>query len=298
MSVGLIAFLIMLSILLGAYAIFAPENTSVTEKYDLKGDKVEEKPTGLFEQWVRPAIRNILPQTPAALTEYANKSGKIQTLLVRSGNPWKLSPEEFVALRILSAFTFAAACGLLVVFRIMDFNILIAIGFGALVGFILPQVLLSSKWSARRREVNLTLPEALDLLRICMSAGDTFPNALKKTVDILPDGVTKEELRRVSAEIAAGRSLTQALSTFAHRVPTDLVESFVRAVGQAEQTEADMTTTLGNQADEARAEYERTIEVRTQKLQTTLFVPIMLLLLPSFGIFVFGHAVANIGFGL
>lgn len=290
MSAGLVAFFVALAVLTTFYAIFAPSNQKV-----LKSLPVVDYSSGTwFDKWIRPAVRNFLPQTPLALTRYARKNGTVAATLARSGNPWRVSPEEYIVVRVLATVA-GIAFGLLIgSFGSIEVSPLAAGAFGALVGYTTPQSLLSSEWNKRRRDLETTLPEALDMLRIALDAGYNFNNALQQTIELLPQGATRLELARVNSELKAGRPLATALTGFAYRCPTDGVEAFVRVITQAQATGVDIASTLAFQADEARADYERQVDVKAQKMQTTLFFPIIGLLLPVLVILMFAPSVSNL----
>lgn len=292
MTPGLTSFFLVLAILFAFYAAFAPTNTTIQNTPARPGRAGI--PESGFDRWVRPAIRNFLPQTPLALTEYARKSDQITALLARTGNPWRVSPEEYLAVRILALAAGVMAGILASVMQLVDVPMFISAAVGGLIGFVAPRAMLSSEWSKRSRDLRMTLPEALDLMRICMNAGYTFPNALAQTVEMLPVGVTRTELGRVLAELRAGKTVTAALTALAYRCPTEGVEAFVRAISQAQSTGADIASTLSYQSEETRAEYERQVDVKAQKLQTTLFFPIIAMLLPALMILLFAPAVTNL----
>lgn len=293
MSVGLVSFFVVIAVLLTFYAIFAPTNTSA-KVYPLRPSAEGEK-EALFERWIRPAVRNLLPQTPLALTEYARKNDNIAALLARTGNPWRVSPEEYMVVRILAVAGGVILMTLLVLIGYANIPIYIASPVGAFLGYIAPKALLDAAWAKRRNSLNQTLPEVLDMLRICMNAGYNFSNALAQTVDLLVESPTKEEFNRVLSEMRAGRTIMQALTSFARRCPTEGVEAFVRAISQSQSTGADIASTLTYQSEEARAEYERAVDVKAQKLQTTLFMPLIGFFLPVLMIIIFGPAVTALG---
>lgn len=295
MTAGVVALFVIFAVLAAAYALYAPVNknyrvgVSSNPTPGLEDDG--HKPT-FFEKYIRPTIANVLPQTPKALTEYARKNSGIAATLAKTGNPWRVSPEEYVVIRVL-----AVVLGIMVLlfmyvigFIPAEFGLL-TVPVGAVLGYIAPKAMLDSAWAKRRRDLNSVLPEALDLLRICMDSGYNFTNGLQQTVDILADSITKEELGRVVSELRAGKTVHDALYAFAVRCPTDSVEAFVRAISQAQATGVDIATTLAYQAEETRAQYERQIEVRSQKLQTTLFLPLIGFFIPSLLIIIFGPAV-------
>lgn len=293
MTPGVVAFMVVIAVLTVFYAVFAPTNEGAERTQQQSGGNTGD-PQGTFEKYVRPAIRNFLPQTPLALTEFARKNDKTASLLARTGNPWRVTPEEYLVIRVLATIAGVMVLVLVSVLKLAQVDVLIAMPIGALVGWYIPGSLLGAEWTKRKRDIAQTLPEALDMLRICMNAGYTFPNALAQTTELLPEGITREELTRVLAELQTGRSLTEALSNFAYRCPTESVESLVRAVVQGQVTGADIADTLTYQSAEARAEYERSVDVRAAKIQTTLFFPIIGLLMPVLLIVIFGPTLATL----
>jgi len=293
MSPGLVGFFAALTVLTIFFALFGPARANRGQEY--KGDGKVEKKEGIFESWIRPLVHNFMTYTPASLTENAARNEGTAAFLARAGNPWRVSPEEFAVLRVMSV----AAGALLLFFASLVGYITFlppigAAAVGAAVGFLLPRQLLQSKWNARKKEVTRSLPEALDLMRICMNAGYNFQNALAETVELLPPGVTKDELARVSAEIRAGVSVHSSLHSFTKRIPTEGVDAFVQAVEQAQETGSDIATTLTYQSSESRAEYERIVDEKAQKLQTTLFFPIIGFFLPVLGILIFGPSLTQL----
>lgn len=291
MTPGLVGFFLAISILIGAYALFAPNNPKIaptTARPSAPGDSI-------FDKYVRPAVRNFLPQTPLALTEYARKNDGIAALLARTGNPWRVTPEEYVVVRILAAIAGVMVALLVSLFGSATFPLPVAVALGALIGYMLPAQTLNGVWKKRKQDLDLTLPEVLDMLRICMDAGYNFSNGLQQTVSLLPDGTTKNEMSRVLAEMRAGRTAAMALTGLAYRCPTAGVEAFVRAISQAQATGSDIASTLSFQAEETRADYERAVDVKAAKIQTTLFFPIILFFLPILMIIIFGPVIANLG---
>lgn len=297
MTPGLVAFFVVMAILAGAYALFAPSHTVTTAPRRPGGVPEETKVSG-FDRWVRPAITNLMPSTPKALGEYARRNDKVAALLARTGNPWRVSPEEYIVVRVASLVVGVLALMVLtILWSAMGIDLVplpIAAAVGALLGYLAPKSILDAAWGKRRRDLTTMLPEALDLMRICMNAGYSFQNALQETITMMPVSITRDELTRVNAELRAGRTESQALSAFARRCPTDGVEAFVRVMDQRRATGADVASTLSAQAEETRLEYERMIEQRAQKLQTTLFLPLIGFFLPTLLILIFGPSVSSL----
>lgn len=292
MTPGIVAFFVVLWVLTAAYALFAktgaPAETAEAAQVTQPTSGDAKRTGETFEKLVRPVLSNLIPQTPRALREFARKSDAVSALLARTGNPWRVSPEEYVVVRVLAIVVGAMGMMMLAVLNYAPIPLIAAVPAGMFIGYMGPKAMLDSAWGARRRDLVTTLPEALDLLRICMNAGFNFQNALQETVRLMAPSVTRDELSRVAAELQSGRTVTVALDAFARRCPTESVEAFVRAISQAQSTGVDIATTLAYQSTESRAEYEREVDVRAQKLQTMLFLPLIGFFLPTLLILLFG----------
>lgn len=292
MTPGLVAVLIALAVLSAAYAILRP--ASDWSEYDKEEVEGSGEASSGFGRYVRPALNAAKSQTPQSLVNITYKKDAVEELLAKSGNPWRIAAHELPILQLLGAAVGATGFAVLSLSHVFPFPLVGVLLAGAILGYMLPKLLLSSRWSARRKEMNRTLPEALDLLNINMNSGQTFANALDATVKLLPPGVTRDELTRVSAELQAGRTLATALAGLLRRTPTDGVDAFTRALNQAQQTGTDLARTLNVQAEEARKQYVENVKVRAKKIESTLVIPIILLFLPAIFILIFAPSVTTL----
>lgn len=288
MSTSTVVFFLILAVVLSVVAAWTP-TPSRTEIPD--GDEFTNAPasTGRFSGATNMFTAQVGLLMPRSLTEAASKAEGTVGLLRRSGNPWNVTPTQFLTLRMgltgLGVFIGAALPSLG-----YPLPIAATVPVLGLAGYLIPRVLLDSAWSKRRNDLLFGLPEALDLIRIALGAGYNFTNALSEAMSHMRESVTRTELLLTADAIRSGKSVEQALLELRDRCPTDEVDAFCRAVLQGERIGTDVSRTLENQAAEARRSYERTIEVRAQKMQTSLFIPILALLLPALCIFLFGAA--------
>ena len=302
MTPGFAAVMAAITVFLVVYAIWAPINDLSQDEFrddeawsDVRSG-AESNQSGIFERFIRPAVRNFLPQTPMAALIKARNNSKVQELLVRSGNPWNIQPEEYFGIRLLSGAAGFTVAMVMVMIEALPATIpypgWLAIGTG--LGAYVPKVLLDKERGKRKKAAQKGLPEALDLMVITLNSGMNFGPALAEVVQRLPEGLVRDELTRVSADLRAGRSLDESLLDFARRAPSDEVESFCKAVVQAERLGADVAETLGDQSETARAAYEAALDERIGKLPTTLFFPILGLMLPALFIVILAPAFSNI----
>lgn len=299
MSIGMVSFLFGMAVFLAVYGFKPPTHL---KRNELDVDTVGVVPTdpgdtGLFNRIVRPAVRNILPQTPLAAQLKARNSRKTIELLVRSGNPWNIQPEEFFGIRILGGIAGFFLALVLVLLKMLPETLPTVAWLlgGAALGAHVPKVLLDGHKGRRLKEARRGLPEALDLLVITLDSGMNFAPALAEVVDRLPAGVIKDELGRVSADLRAGKPLAMTLTDFARRAPSEEVESFAKSVVVSEKLGADVSETLKAQSAAARQAYEAALDEKIGKLPTTLFFPILGLMLPALFIVILAPAFASIG---
>ncbi len=200
-----------------------------------------------------------------------------------AGNPRGLEPATFWAFRIIAAIGIGAL--LLFVLTIGDVNwpwsrkLLIIALFVAL-GFYLPELLISSRIQRRQKEIRKALPDALDLLTICVEAGLGFDGAMAKVYDKW-DNELALEFARVIREIQLGKLRREALRNMADRIGIPEMTSFVAAVIQSEQLGISMARVLRIQSDQMRIRRRQKAEEEAHKAPIKMLIPMVLLIFPS-----------------
>jgi len=154
----------------------------------------------------------------------------------------------------------------------------------AIFGGYMPYSSVNTAQFTRRRDVERSLPSTIDLVALCMSAGMTFPGALRDIVDRWPDPRDPmcEELRFLLRQLELGHSRSYALQTLAERVPTEPVADFVAAVRQAEAKGTPLAKVLAIQAVVMRARRSTLAEEAAAKAAVRMVVPLVMLLMCAF----------------
>ena len=281
-SPGIAALLSGLAVFLMLYSLFAPKTFEKADITDTAFNNDVAAEPNAFDRYIRPALRNFLPQTPLSASLSSKQRSSIEELLVRSGNPWKIRPEEYIGTQVLFVFVGTIAGIVLAFFELIPgVPPLAVIPVLAVVGYLIPFSYHNTLRENRIKEVQKQLPEALDLLVITLSSGQNFEPALRSVVPRLPAGLLKEELKRTVLEIRSGRSLDSALTGFADRSASDESASFAKAIVQAQKLGSDVSTTLELQAQSARRGYEARLEKKIARLSTTMFIPLIGTMLPA-----------------
>ena len=164
-------------------------------------------------------------------------------------------------------------------------------------GFFLPDIFLINRVEKRKQAIADKLPEAIDLLSMCVSSGLAFSNALSK-VSEMQKGPVSEEFLRVNTQVRIGQARSEALIEMAERTGSKPMLRFVNAVVQVDRYGIPISGALRTQALEMRAERRSLAREKGQKVPIKILGPIMLCFLPCVVIIVLAPAVIGIISGL
>ena len=221
-----------------------------------------------------------------------NAMQDIARKLELAGNPRGMDPTLFLASRFLAAFGILG-------FMLLIFSVgtitwpwsrkLLVTGLFTLLGFYLPNLLLQSKIDRRQKSIRKSLPDALDLLTICVEAGLGFDGAMGKVSEKW-DNELSLEFGRVLREIQLGKLRREALRDMAERIGIPEMTSFVAAIIQSEQLGVSMAKVLRIQADQMRMKRRQHAEEEAHKAPVKMLFPMVFLIFPALLIILLGPA--------
>jgi len=159
------------------------------------------------------------------------------------------------------------------------------------VGFFLPRLIVKNKAIKRQEELNITFPDALDMMLICVQGGIGLEQTVERVAEEVAEHspVLAEELGILSAEMAMLADRRAALSDFGRRVG-GYGKSFATALIQAEQYGTSVSQALRVMADELRDIRMSNAEQKAASLPPKLTVPMILFFLPALFIVIMGPA--------
>jgi tight adherence protein C len=201
---------------------------------------------------------------------------KLDHQLMLAGDYLGLTPEEYVALSILSGLAGVAFGAVAGVMTGMGAALTLATG---PVGAALPYLAISGEVQRRLKDINRGLPYAADLLALAMSAGQDFPGAVRQVVEKSsdPDDALVEEFTRLLQELQVGMTRRQALIGLANRAPIESVSEFVSAIVQAEERGNPVAEVLQIQANVSRMRRSVRAEELAAKAGVQMVGPLFLL---------------------
>jgi tight adherence protein C len=222
--------------------------------------------------------------TPQATLQTARRK------LEMAGNPMRMDPAFFLAMRSVIAVLFGGV--LIFVFVMSKRNWAQGLALTAaftVLGFYFPDLWLSSRIKRRQKGVFRAMPDALDLLTICVEAGLGFDAAMAKVHEKWENDLALE-LGRVIQEIRLGKLRREALRDMADRLGVAELTSFVAAVIQSEQLGVSMAKVLKIQSDQMRVRRRQMAEEEAHKAPVKMVFPIAFLIFPSLLIILLGPA--------
>jgi tight adherence protein C len=153
----------------------------------------------------------------------------------------------------------------------------------AVVGFYLPTLWLWQEAGKRKVEVTHALPDALDLLVVCVEAGLGLNAAIVKVSQeiALSSPVLSLELRQVNIEMKAGINRIDALRSLAERTGVADVKSLVAVLVQTDRLGTSVAASLRAQSDSLRIKRRQRAEEAAHKVAVKLVFPLVLCIFPE-----------------
>jgi tight adherence protein C len=216
---------------------------------------------------------------------------RLQRRLDIAGNSRRWTPDRVLALKGLG-LTLGALVGVLGGMHSPTLRLVLPAAFAA-AGFFLPDVLLYNMGTKRQERVQRAVPDALDMMTVCVEAGLGFDAALAQ-VARNTEGPLAAECARVLQEMQFGKSRVQALRAMTDRTTVAELRILVSALVQASELGIPIAAVLREQAHEMRVRRRQGAEEKAQKVTVKILVPLIFCLFPALMVIVIGPGVLSI----
>jgi tight adherence protein C len=199
-----------------------------------------------------------------------------------AGNPGRIDAATLLVLRFVAAGFLG---GLIFLVTLMTQTISVAVELllvliFVVLGYIVPDMYIKSRIDRRQKQVRKAMPDALDLLTICVEAGLGFDAALSK-VNQKWDNELSMALGRVIREIQLGKLRRDALKDMADHLGIPEMTSFVAAVIQSEMLGVSLAKVLRIQSDQMRVKRRQRAEEEAHKAPIKMILPLGIFVFPS-----------------
>jgi tight adherence protein C len=229
-------------------------------------------PGSRLEKLVKP-FQKIVPRNPADVST-------VQKRLARAGYREPSYINIFYSSKVLVPM---ALCLVATVTQLYTYSPLFVYALAAGLGYLAPDFWLNNRISARKMKLSLGLPEALDLLVICVEAGLSVDKATMRTAEELriSQPAIADEMNLVYLEQRAGRPRAEAWKHFGERTDVDTIRSLASILIQADKFGTSVGKTLRTHAEALRTRRRQDAEEKAAKTTVKLTFPLVLFIFPS-----------------
>ena len=233
------------------------------------------------------AVQRVATFIPKSPKEMTNLQKRLAQAGYHGARPVAIYAAAEVALALLGFVTVVALFG--------TTGIILGVALGFM-GYMLPTLYLERRTLLRRKEIQNGLPDALDLLIVCLEAGLGIDQAILKASEELsiPYPALGEELRLLNIETRAGKPRLEAFRNFARRTQVDDVRSLVAMLVQTDRFGTSVAQALRTFAEVSRTKRRQRAEEKAAKLGVKLVFPLVFCLFPAFFVVSLGAAVIKL----
>lgn len=215
----------------------------------------------------------------------AGADARYGLLLDRAGNPTGWTVERLLGLKGVGLLVGIVAGTALGRFQVPMAAVYAFVAAGVL--FFAPDLLVKNLALRRQERTSRSLADALDMLSVCVEAGQGFDAALLQVARHV-DGPIAGEFARVLAEIQIGTSRGDAFSAMGERVTLAEVKNFVTAIVQADRLGLPIAGVLREQTVNMRLVRRQKAEEKAQKVTIKILFPLMFCILPALFVVIIG----------
>ena len=166
----------------------------------------------------------------------------------------------------------------------------------AALGYYLPNVVLNFKIRARKQEIEESLPDAIDLMTVCVEAGLALDAAMRRSCEELNrrSHALADEFGLMMLELQVGSSRVNAMHNLVMRTGVADVTTFVTILLQSEHFGTDVATSLKTLSEMMRETRKQRAEEKAAKIPTKMLFPLIFFIFPAFYVVLLGPAVIGI----
>src|SRR5690349_4395680 len=250
-----------------------------------RGEMVSLEEAELQQPFTERVLIPIIRRVGELSTRFTPQNLLVETTkkLELAGNPGRIDAATFLASRFVVAFVFGALLLLIALFSANKWPLgrivlVVSLFFG--LGFVVPQMWLQSRINSRQNEVRKAMPDALDLLTICVEAGLGFDAAMAKVGEKWENELSLM-FSRCIREVQLGKPQREALRDMSDRLGLPELTSFVAAVIQSQILGVSLAKVLRIQSDQMRVKRRQRAEELAHQAPVKMIIPMAFLTFPS-----------------
>jgi tight adherence protein C len=250
-----------------------------------RGENVSLEQMELQQPFSERVILPIIEKIGAISTRFTPQKLLEETALKLelAGNPGRIEAATFLATRFIIAAIFGGGLLMVAIFSTNDWSFgrkFLTVVIFLVLGFFFPQLWLQGRINARQAEVRKAMPDALDLLTICVEAGLGFDAAMSKVSEKWENELSVM-FGRCIREVQLGKTQREALRDMADRLGLPELTSFVAAVIQSQTLGVSLAKVLRIQSDQMRMKRRQFAEELAHQAPVKMIIPMTFLTFPT-----------------
>lgn len=245
--------------------------------------------------WIERVARAAKPLTKLSVPEEGWEKSALRTRFMNAGWRNPAAPTLYFAAKTALALGLPALAGLVLAFvsaNVPASGTMFLLLLAAACGYYLPNTILERMVKRRKRDIFENIPDALDLLTVCVEAGLSLERALVKVAAEIgiKSAALGQELQLMVMEMRAGFSKEKALRNFALRIGLDDIDSLVAMLIQSERFGTSIGDALRVYSETLRAKRRVVAEEAAAKIGLKLLFPLIFCIFPTLLIVLLGPA--------
>ena len=236
--------------------------------------------------WLLGVVERLVPS-------FSGPSAEPNPLLVRAGFRRPEAAKAMQAARVLGVVLCLAVVFTTGLYKQNPFFIILM---AVLVGILAPDFWLTQRVKTRQRAIQLALPDALDLLVICVEAGLGLDQSLLYISQELrvAHPALSEEFDIVNAEVNVGKTRIDALRSLASRTGVEDIKALVATLIQTDRFGTSVAQALRVHSDELRTKRRQRAEEMAAKTAVKMVLPMVVFIFPALFVVILGPAVISL----
>lgn len=249
--------------------------------------------------WLDRVAKAVRPLTKLSIPEEGWEKSPLRTRFMNAGWRNPSAPTLYFAAKTMLSLLAPAIVALAVALspvRTAGNGLLLLLLMAATLGYYLPNVLLARLVQRRQRDIFENIPDALDLLTVCVEAGLSLERALVKVAGEIhiKSAILAQELQLVLMEMRAGFGKDKALRNFALRSGVDDVDTLVAMLVQSERFGTSVGDSLRVHSENLRTKRRLHAEETAAKIGLKLLFPLIFCIFPTLLMVLIGPAAIQI----
>jgi tight adherence protein C len=251
------------------------------------------EPTQAFAEKQKKRLSRALSDAGKLIPSSPKSNKGTQRMLARAGIRAPEAPAIISAVRIIGT---AGLVALVYFTKLYLSNPALILGGAGILGYLGPDLYLSLKVSKRQKTLRLALPDALDLLVICVEAGLGLDQSMMRVAQELRIAHPELclEVDSVTAQVRMGKTRVDALRDFAERTGVDDIKALVAMLIQTDRFGTSVAESLRVHSDELRTKRRQRAEEQAAKTTVKMVPVLVMFIFPALFAVILGPAVISV----